>query len=35
MRQSFDGWAMMTKENMDQDPLSGHLFVFFKFMPVL
>ncbi|UCE48110.1 MAG: IS66 family insertion sequence element accessory protein TnpB [Phycisphaerales bacterium] len=29
-RRSFDGLAMITRENMGQDPLSGHLFVFFK-----
>jgi transposase len=30
MRWSFDGLAMITRENMGQDPLSGHLFVFFN-----
>ncbi|UCF17137.1 MAG: IS66 family insertion sequence element accessory protein TnpB [Phycisphaerales bacterium] len=29
-RRSFDGLAMITRENMGQDPLSGHLFVFFN-----
>ena len=30
MRRSLDGLAMITRENMGQDPLSGHLFVFFN-----
>ena len=30
MRRSFDGLAMMTRDNMGQDQLSGHLFVFFN-----
>ena len=28
MRRSFDGLAMMTESIIEQDPLSGHLFVF-------
>jgi transposase len=30
MRSSFDGLANATRHVLDQDPLSGHLFVFFN-----
>lgn len=30
MRRSFDGLAQATREIIGQDPLSGHLFVFFN-----
>lgn len=30
MRRSFDGLAQATREVIGQDPLSGHLFVFFN-----
>ena len=30
MRRSFDGLAAITREVIEQDPLSGHLFAFFN-----
>ena len=30
MRRSLDGLAAMTREILGEDPLSGHLFVFFN-----
>ena len=30
MRRSLDGLASMTREILKEDPLSGHLFVFFN-----
>ena len=30
MRRSLDGLAAMTRETLREDPLSGHLFVFFN-----
>lgn len=30
MRKSFDGLAGITRDVLDEDPLSGHLFVFFN-----
>ena len=30
LRKSFDSLAVLTKEILGQDPLSGHLFVFFN-----
>ena len=30
MRKSFDGLAILTQSVLKQDPLSGHLFVFFN-----
>jgi len=30
MRKGFDGLAALTREVLDQDPFSGHLFVFFN-----
>ena len=30
MRRSLDGLAAMTREILEEDPLSGHLFVFFN-----
>ena len=30
MRKSFDGLAGIVRDAMDEDPLSGHLFIFFN-----
>jgi transposase len=31
MRRSLDGLAGLTREILREDPLSGHLFVYFKY----